>query len=74
MKPVSSGQRSLDRLGMCVQGICGKVKGLAREKVTRGWWVQLKMEPRIRILRRERVEGLDELYENWDAISHRHRH
>ncbi len=65
-------RRDSNLLGMCVQGVYGKLKGLAREKVTRGWWVRLKMEPRIRILRREREEDLDELYENWEAISHGH--
>ncbi|MCJ1437540.1 dolichyl-P-Man:Man(7)GlcNAc(2)-PP-dolichol alpha-1,6-mannosyltransferase [Xylographa pallens] len=28
-----------------------KVEDVMRERVTRGWWVQAKMEPRIRILR-----------------------
>lgn len=65
-------RRDSNLLRKCVQGVYGKLKGLAREKVTRGWWVRLKMEPRIRILRREREEDLDELYENWEAVSHGH--
>jgi alpha-1,6-mannosyltransferase len=29
--------------------------GLVRGKVTRGWWIEVRMEPRIRIL--EKVKG-----------------
>lgn len=48
------------RLGLCANGLYGQVQGSARERVTRGWWVRMKMEPRIRILRKEKEEHVYE--------------
>ena len=46
--------RSLGALGECVGTGYGIVEGLMRKYVTKGWWVKMKMEPRLRILRKER--------------------
>jgi alpha-1,6-mannosyltransferase len=31
-----------------------RLENFARSKITRGWWIEIKMEPKIRILKRER--------------------
>ena len=41
---------SSDWTGRVARGWKG-LEGLMREKVLRGWWVEVRMEPRIRILR-----------------------
>ncbi len=46
--------RSLDAFGECVGTGYGMVEGLVRRYVTKGLWVKMKMEPRLRILRKER--------------------
>ncbi|KAK0515553.1 hypothetical protein JMJ35_001587 [Cladonia borealis] len=46
--------RGLGRLGDCVGKGYELVEGLLRRYVTRGWWVRMKMEPRLRILRKDR--------------------
>ncbi|KAI9770308.1 MAG: dolichyl-P-Man:Man(7)GlcNAc(2)-PP-dolichol alpha-1,6-mannosyltransferase [Geoglossum simile] len=30
------------------------LEGFARSKITRGWWIEIKMEPKIRILKKQR--------------------
>ena len=46
--------RGLDKVGECVGKGYELVEGVMRRFVTRGWWVRMKMEPRLRILRKER--------------------
>ena len=46
--------RDLGALGECVGTGYGMVEGLMKRYVTKGWWVRMKMEPRLRILRKER--------------------
>lgn len=68
-------QRDFGRLGYCTRSVYGRVKGVARERVTRGWWVQMKMEPRIRILRREREKDYSfDPSEQEDPSHHFHQH
>ena len=47
--------RDLRELGECVGMGYEVVEGLMRRYVTRGWWIRMKMEPRLRILRKERM-------------------
>ena len=35
----------------------GRMQSVVRKLVTKGWWVRMKTEPRIRILKRERMPG-----------------
>lgn len=46
-------ERGFDKLGECVERGYGFVEGAMRSYVTRGWWVRMRMEPRLRVLRRE---------------------
>lgn len=46
--------RDLGGLEACVGKVYELVEGAMRRYVTRGWWVRMKMEPRLRILRKER--------------------
>ena len=47
-------ERSLGALGECGRAGYELVEGFMRRYFTKGWWVRMKMEPRLRILRKER--------------------
>ena len=44
-------------LGTWGEVVMWKLEDLMRRYVTRGWWLRMKMEPRIRILRKQREGG-----------------
>lgn len=67
-------RRGFHRMGFCAQGVYGKVKESARQRITRGWWVQMKMEPRIRILRKEGKEDYRHVpYAHEILLPHHHQ-
>ncbi|KAH0544507.1 hypothetical protein FGG08_001406 [Glutinoglossum americanum] len=35
------------------------LRDFLRSKITRGWWIEIKMEPKIRILKKQRGSGFD---------------
>ena len=39
-------------------------KSIMRSYITRGWWVEIKMDPRIRILKKEKEENV-----SWDSLA-----
>ena len=45
---------NLDAVGECVEMAYEFVEGWMKRYVTGGWWVRMRMEPRLRVLRRER--------------------
>ena len=47
-------RRSMGGLCDCAEFSYVKVESLVRERFTKGWWLKMKMEPRLRILRKEK--------------------
>lgn len=56
-------RRNFDALGGCVERGYELMEGMMRRYVTRGWWVRMRMEPRLRVLRRERGEVVFDDYD-----------
>ena len=52
-------RRSVNSLWECADASYGKVEELVRERITKGWWVKMKMEPQLRILKKQREVFID---------------
>ena len=56
-------ERRFDALGECVEKGYELVEAVMKRYITRGWWVRMRMEPRLRVLRRERGEVVFDDYD-----------
>ena len=48
-----------DSLWECASLSYAKLEVLIRDRITQGWWIKVKMEPRLRILRKEKGALVD---------------
>ena len=51
--------RHHDNLWQCAHLSYTKLEALIRQHITQGWWIKMKMEPRLRIMRKEKGVLID---------------
>ena len=67
-------RESVSEWDECEDMLFGSMEAMARKYVTRGWWVRVKMEPRIKILGREKEVLWEEIFEQMHGHGHRLEH
>ena len=61
-------KKEIDIIARYLQSLTPRFEQFCRRFVTRGWWIRLRMEPRIRILKKQKITPEDWLQTSDDLL------